>query len=479
MEKNTLLKSECSEKVKRSAERRNRHDGGELGSKPNGAMKNIVKYQIAADVFYRQYGDKTLLYRSDARRVSLFGGNLAEVLDFFREANTDTACLTMLKVRYGLSEAQIGQMRELLDRLAAEQILMGESDLLEDRDGVENYFQNHVLMPETLYSVLLELTYRCNEVCRHCYCVNDPIDELTTEEWKGVLDQLAAMNVLELVFTGGDLFVRKDAFEILEYAYSKRFLFTVFTNGIALGDSEILRLKACHPKSIHFSVYSHIPEKHDAFTQVKGSFEHTMSAIRRCLLVGIPVNIKTLAMNYNADDIEGIMALARKLGTTVQVGMAVNAKNDGDASPTQFRLDSVDAYEKIIAVVNRNIEFRCEREFEKERTKEDRLCGAGVNDLSIDPYGNVYPCNALRLACGNVRKQGIREIWERSPVFREVRAYSYVRLAGCESCPDWQFCNFCPGNAFSETGSALKRYEEACKITQAKKQAEIKQRRNV
>ena len=434
-------------------------------------------YKVAPDVFYRQYGENTIVYRVDPQKVYLFRGMTAEVLDCFRSAREAEEGVAILREKYALSEETERGLFTLIEGLGKAQILQGERSLLENRDSAETYFQEKILKEGTLYSALFELTYRCNEACKHCYCVTDGQDELTFSEIDRVLNELREMNVLELVFTGGDLFVRNDAFDILEAAYSKGFLFTVFTNGIALRDTDILRLKACHPKSVHFSIYSHIPEKHDAFTQVRGSFERTLSAIRKCLLVGIPVNITTVAMNYNVDDIEGIMALARSLGTTVQVGMAVNAKNDGDTSPTQFRLDGPNAYASVINMVNRNIEFRCERGYEDARSRTDRLCGAGVNDISIDPYGNVFPCNALHIKCGNVRGSSVREIWENSPELRRIREFSFEKIEGCETCPDWQFCNFCPGSAFSETGSALKKYEEACKITEAKKCAEINQRR--
>ncbi len=62
-------------------------------------------------------------------------------------------------------------------------------------------------------------------------------------------------------------------------AYSKRFLMDIFTNGTLLDGMDYIRLKSCHPRCVHFSVYSHIPQKHDAVTQTPGSFEKTIKAI--------------------------------------------------------------------------------------------------------------------------------------------------------------------------------------------------------
>lgn len=284
-----------------------------------------------------------------------------------------------------------------------------------------------------------------------------------------MLDDLRSMDVFEVTFTGGDLFVRKDAFEILEYANSIGLMINVFTNGIALSDSDLIRLKSLHLKSIHFSVYSHIPEKHDYFTQVDGSFAKTTDVIRKCVLLGIPVNIKTCVMNYNADDIEGILELAEKLGTTVQVSMSISAKNDGDKTPMALRVGQEKLYAAVMRKVNKHVLIHCSNELNEIRSSvNSAICGAGVHSLNINPYGDVFPCNALLIKCGNVREQNIRDIWEHSVVLKEIRGFTVDKMKGCEGCSEVLYCNFCPGSALTETGDPLQRYDEACMLTKAK-----------
>lgn len=436
-----------------------------------------MKYRLGKDIFYRQYGEYTLLFQTGTKKVFLFNSSAAEILDCFIEYEPPVKCVEILQGRYSLSESARHDILAFIEQMASCGILTKETSLVEDRYNAEVLFKDKHLSSGTLYSALFELTYRCNEKCRHCYCVQSEENELTTEEVKRTLDDLAQMNAFEVVFTGGDIFVRKDAFEILEYAYSKKLLVSIFTNGIALSDSDLLRLKAIYPKAIHFSIYSHIAKKHDAFTQVEGSFEKTISVIRKCVLLGIPVNIKSVAMEYNYEDIEGLLQLARTLGTTIQVGVSVNAKNDGDQSPIQFRLSSVERYADVIQKVSDNIEFRCSQEYLPSRDKDDKLCNAGNTGLSINPYGDVLPCNALQLKCGNVREQSLREIWENSAIVKKMQDMRFSNLKGCENCPDMEICNFCPGAAMSETGDPLCRYEEACNIVSAKKIVQIKKRR--
>lgn len=430
-----------------------------------------MKLRLAPDVFYRLYDGNTLLYKTGLKKVYLFNASAKEILDCFAEFSSIENCVKALQMKYALLAEQAEGISAFAEQLVSLGILAKENTLIEERDNAEVFFKDRMLSEGRLYSVLFELTFRCNEKCRHCYCVTDDKEELTTEEVKRVLDELYDMNVLEITFTGGDLFVRKDTFEILEYAYSKRFLISIFTNGIALSDTDILRLKSYHLKAIHFSIYSHIPEKHDYFTQVPGSFEKTTDVMKKCILIGIPVNVKTTAMAYNYDDVEGMLSFARELGATIQVGMSVNAKNDGDLSPTKLRIESVEKYARMIKLVSENIELHCSEDYLEFHGEREKICGAGSRALSINPYGDVFPCNALLLKCGNIREQTLKEIWEKSLTLNKIRTFEFEQIKGCENCPDMNYCNFCPGAALTETGDPLKRYDEACNLMKAKKLA--------
>ncbi len=431
-----------------------------------------MRYRLSSDVFYRTYNSRVIVYQTDARKVYVYTAPAAEILDCFKEFCAAEECAAILCERHKLPESEREGLVSFAETLAKIGILQGEHELVEDMDSAENYFRQTSLPPFVLYGALIELTYRCNEKCRYCYCVTEEKGEMTTEEVKRILDELRAMNALEVTFTGGDLFVRSDALELIEYAYKIGLLVTVFTNGIALSDGDLLRLKACHLKSIHFSIYSHIPERHDFFTQVKGSFVRTTEIIKKCVLLGIPVNIKTTATEYNLNDLEGIIALAKTLGTTVQVGMTVCAGNDGNAEPLQYRVTSAEKLAKAIEVLRENVLFRCSSDFVLPRERDDVICSAGFNSLSVNPYGEAFPCNAYLLKCGSVRESSIKEIWEKSETLKELRTKRYADIKGCENCPDFQYCNFCPGSALTETGDPLKRFPEACTLVQAKKLAE-------
>src|SRR5581483_3779715 len=91
-------------------------------------------------------------------------------------------------------------------------------------------------------SVQFDLTYRCNERCIHCYLDHDDHGEMTTAEIKGVLRQLADAGVFFLTLSGGEVLVRRDFFQIVEYARSLFFNVKVKTNGVLIHDEGARRL---------------------------------------------------------------------------------------------------------------------------------------------------------------------------------------------------------------------------------------------
>ena len=119
-------------------------------------------------------------------------------------------------------------------------------------------------------SVQFDLTYRCNERCVHCYLDHDDHGEMTTAEVKHVLDQLAAEGTLFLIFSGGELLLRKDFFELLAYARELGFDVKLKTNAILMGEREADRIRDLGVRQVQISIYSHRPEVHDAHHQGAG-----------------------------------------------------------------------------------------------------------------------------------------------------------------------------------------------------------------
>src|ERR1700719_971352 len=181
-------------------------------------------------------------------------------------------------------------------------------------------------------SVQLDLTYRCNEKCVHCYLDHDDHGEMTTGEIKHLLREMAEAGVFILTLSGGEIFMRKDFFEILECARALTFCIKLKTNAVLIREAQAARIRELGVESIQVSIYSHRPEVHDAITKVPGSLQRSINAIRFLKSQGLKVVIANVLMTENQHDYHGTQALADELGAEFTLDPTITPKMDGDRS---------------------------------------------------------------------------------------------------------------------------------------------------
>ena len=163
-------------------------------------------------------------------------------------------------------------------------------------------------------AVQVDLTYRCNERCVHCYLDHHDHGEMTTAEIKHLLDEMAEAGVFILTLSGGEIFLRKDFFEILEYARQRTFCVKLKTNAVLIREQDARRIRELGVESIQVSIYSHRPEVHDAITLVPGSLKRSVGAIRFLKSQGLRVIMANVLMTQNRQDYPAVRALAAELG---------------------------------------------------------------------------------------------------------------------------------------------------------------------
>src|SRR5271157_967144 len=181
-------------------------------------------------------------------------------------------------------------------------------------------------------SVQLDVTYRCNERCVHCYLDHDNHGEMTAEEIMDVLDQLAEAGVFFLCLSGGEVLMRMDFFRILEYARSLFFSVKVKTNAFMIREKEADRLRELGVQAAQVSIYSHRPEVHDAITKLPGSLKRSLAGIRLLRERGMKMIIANVLMRSNLNDYAGVKALAKELGAEYTIDPTITPKMDGDRS---------------------------------------------------------------------------------------------------------------------------------------------------
>jgi len=302
------------------------------------------------------------------------------------------------------------------------------------------------------FSLHLDVTYRCNERCVHCYLDHDDHGEMTTDEIKRVLHQAASAGTLILTLSGGEPFLRKDFFEILAYARALMFSVKIKTNGLLIGAEQARSLRELHVSEIQVSIYSHRPEVHDGITKVRGSLKRSLTAIRFLRDQGLTTVIACPLMRANISDYPEVQALAAELGVAFTMDPTITPKIDGDHSIVQHRL-----LQSQIAEVFQDATLVGDvHEFCKPAgpTTDDLLdsvpCSAGHTSVYVSPYGEVYPCVQFPVNCGNVRELALGEIWYRSERMNQVRSIRVKDLHTCSGCDHLSGCTRCPGLAYME-----------------------------
>ena len=321
------------------------------------------------------------------------------------------------------------------------------------------------------FSAHWELTYRCNLRCTHCYVVKpgdsgfkDTEPELSTEECKNIIDQLAEENALNIGFSGGEALTRPDFFEIARHARRRRFAVRLLTNGTLITPSVADELAAINPVRVEMSVYGAKAETHDGITLVPGSFERTMRVFRLLGERGVNTAVKTSLMKENIGEFREMRALAEELGAIFRYGITITPKDDGCHSPLQHRLSDED----LLGLFRQEVD---PEKWKPIRLKgDDHVCNSGCNMITIDPYGEVFPCVQVRVPAGNLRQQPLRAIWRQSPVLWSMREITWAQFLVCSSCELREFCVRCPGVALVEDGDLLGPSSVACRETRLRRQ---------
>jgi radical SAM protein with 4Fe4S-binding SPASM domain len=301
-------------------------------------------------------------------------------------------------------------------------------------------------------SVHLDITYRCNERCVHCYLDHDDHGEMTTAEIEDILNQLSAAGVFFLTLSGGEVLMRRDFFEIVEHA--RRLLFNVKlkTNGVMIREPEARRIRELGVEQVQISVYSHRPEVHDAITKLPGSLKRTVEAIRFLKSQGLKVVIANVLMASNLFDNTGVMALAKELGVSYTLDPTITPKMDGDTSILALRIPGSELKQVFRSqeLVGNVEEFCAPPPPPGEDIMDGFPCSAGHTACYITPYGDVFPCVQFPLPSGNLRQQKFIDIWRTSSQLKEVRSIRARDLPTCSTCAHVGTCTRCPGLAYME-----------------------------
>lgn len=284
----------------------------------------------------------------------------------------------------------------------------------------------------------LQLTYKCNFRCLHCYQTplkNTKFDELSTDEWKQIIDILKDRQVIFIHFTGGEVLSRHDFLEIYSYAYDKNFKIGISSNVSLLSQPAIEMLKNKKPYKVAISIYGMTNETYRVFTG-SASYTRVKENIVQLKQCGINIFLKVIANKYNVGELLDAYKFANSNAIDFFSFFKINNFIDGDKTPVLLELDEeqVAFYQKEFGQLDKYIKYKSENRVEEK-------CTVGINIININPMGEMYLCECSQKNKWSLLKKGFEYCWEKVGLERDKEFEVDIE---CNKCNLRKYCNICP-----------------------------------
>jgi radical SAM protein with 4Fe4S-binding SPASM domain len=296
----------------------------------------------------------------------------------------------------------------------------------------------------------LALTFRCQNNCVHCYAGGPhETSELTTEQWKEVIDLLHQIGVFILTFTGGEPTLREDLPELLLHAQNKGLVTGLITNGRKLKDKTYVEtLEKTGLDFIQVTLESHKSEIHDLMTATKGSWKETVAGIKNIIPTQIYATTNTTLSKYNASSFLETIDFIKRLGVAAFGCNSLIYSGKGNAVSEDFVLP-LETLEELLPKVHDKanqlgLKFLWYTPTQYCLFDPVKLglgvksCTAAKINMCVGPDGDVYPCQSYFESLGNVRKDDWKKIWNH-PLCMSLRAREYAPEK-CKECPQLPAC---------------------------------------
>jgi mycofactocin radical SAM maturase len=311
-------------------------------------------------------------------------------------------------------------------------------------------------------TVTWEVTNRCNLRCVHCLSASGPeaatAGDLTLEEAKAVVDQLAAARVFQVHFGGGEPFLYPGFMDLLRHAQSRGLCcLCISSNGSSLTSACVAELDALGGVYLQISLDGASEAACDA-VRGHGAWRRAMAALERLQGTGIVRTVNFVYTRGGAEQLEAMLALARNAGATLRVTRLKPSGRGAGAyqrlRPTLAELARLHQWLRAHPDVLTGDTFFHLNAFGGEPLGGFRFCGAARMTCLIAPNGDVYPCAFTQtelFRAGNLRERPFAEIWAHSAVFNRV--FRQPQQGACGTCSAHDGCGGgCPAVKHALTG---------------------------
>jgi len=358
-------------------------------------------------------------------------------------------------------------------------------------------------MASPLRLVFWETTKACNLSCRHCRAVPQRRlgpEEMTTREAFNLIDGLAEVAKPVLVLSGGEPLFRPDLFDIAEYGVESGFRLALASNGTLINGRIAAKIADAGFSRVAVSLDGARPETHDTFRNLPGSHAAALRGLKALRDEGVSVQINSTVAKHNVAELPAMLDLAMSIGAdALHLFMLVPVGCGLEIAPAEML--PADEYERVLHWFDEEAKtcpmdlkatcaphyyrIRAQR-LEEARRQGDytatfiapgtkakaapslvggmhhgqhlsamtRGCLAGTSVCFISNTGDVFPCGYLPVSAGSTRRERFADIWNRSPVFQQLRDPGALE-GKCGVCRYEGVCGGCRARAYAATGSFL------------------------
>lgn len=322
----------------------------------------------------------------------------------------------------------------------------------------------------------IELTYSCNLECSHCYCKGLEGRELTTAEWKKILEAIHKDGCLWLTITGGEPLVRDDFLEIYSYAKKKGFIINLFTNAFGLTKEILAHLTKSPPFSIEVTLNGVTKETYERVTQVKGSFPKVISNIRKLAKNRLSVMLKTNCLKINRCELGKIKTFSEELlgrldnrdRRRFRYDTMVHPRLDRDKTPCNYRLSARELLEMERQNSGIEKEYQNDLHGNSPNLVRDRNflyhCNTWRDQFFINPNGWLRFCVLSDKFNVDLKTTPFKDSFY--SFHRKILAERFKTNSPCRDCKLRSVCYYCPGRSFLETGNEEGPVPYYCQLAQ-------------
>ena len=297
--------------------------------------------------------------------------------------------------------------------------------------------------PSAPYRMDLAVTYRCNNDCAHCYNARERnFPELSTEKWFEVLDQLWALGVPHIIFTGGEATLRNDLPDLIRHAESNGQITGLNTNARRLSDEKYVQsLVEAGLDHVQITVESCNEQIHDEMMRARGAFKQTIAGLKNALSSKLYVMTNTTMLRTNVHTIPDTLDFLADVGVPTIGLNALIHSGSGLTVGTGLKESEL---QPVLDIATRKTEERGQRliwytptqycEFDPTASNLGvKGCTAALYSMCIESNGNVLPCQSYYHPLGNILTDTWDSIWNHK---LSVQLRERQKLpAKCEGCP--------------------------------------------